>query len=86
MKYDSEKTWCIEYWDQRRDYNVDVHTDSLPRAVNRFLSLTKKSLPTERIDIVNGNVSFATWKPTVGITWHELLATKEWQQWIATKT
>lgn len=86
MKYDPEKTWCIEYWDQRRDYNVDVHTDSLPRAVNRFLSLTKKSLPTERIDISSGKVIFATWNPTVGITWTELLATKDWQQWIATKT
>jgi hypothetical protein len=86
MKYDPEKQYGIGYYDPKLDDMIQVHTDSLARAVRAFLVRVKR-YPERRVDLTTGpchEECLAIYRPDEEITYQGILSQQDWQDWIKT--
>ena len=83
MRYDSSKTFAISYWDEKRDDIIQVHTDSLARAVIALITRSRK-MPDKNIELLYGNDLMGEYKDGAYL-WQHHLKDDQWQGYIDSK-
>jgi hypothetical protein len=83
MRYDSSKTFEISYWDEKRDDIIQVHTDSLARAVIALITRSRK-MPDKNIELLYGNDLMGEYKDGAYF-WQHHLKDDQWQRYIDSK-
>ena len=83
MKYNSELTYEISYYDPRKDDVIQVHTDSLAKAVIALITRSRR-YPKRRIDLTTGefNDKLLGSYEDGAYRWQWELEREDWQQYI----
>jgi hypothetical protein len=83
MRYDSNKTFAISYWDDKRDDIIQCHTDSLARAVIALITRSRK-MPNKNIELLYGDKLMGEYKDGAYF-WQHHLKDDQWQGYIDSK-
>ena len=83
MKYNSELNYQIEYYDSKADDMIQVHTDSLAKAVIALITRSRR-YPQRRIDLSTGNKLLGTYEDGE-YRWQWELENSDWQKYIQYK-
>ena len=82
MKYNSELTYQISYYDPRQDMMIDVNTDSLAKAIIALITRSRR-YPKRRIDLTpsGSDNCLGTYKAGE-YSWSGILKNPDWQKYI----
>ena len=83
MKYNSELNYQIEYYDPKADDMIQVHTDSLAKAIIGLITRSRR-YPQRRIDLSTGNKLLGTYEAGE-YRWQWELENPDWQKYIQYK-
>ena len=83
MKYNSELNYQIEYYDPKADDMIQVHTDSLAKAIIALITRSRR-FPNRRIDLMAGNKLLGSYEDGK-YYWQWELQNPDWQKYIQYK-